>query len=142
MLTCVNVLPAQAVSPMVLRLRIDELSLSARTKRALQNAKLTFVWELVEKTWPEIDSGGLLTSRSKGEIIKYLERFDLKLGTPITRELKMALGFKLHGREPREFSPPFDSLSLEELDADIKKLTWLRDNYDAVKAGLKAFEHL
>lgn len=139
-LTCAVVFSNPALRDDLMR-RVDELDLSVRAQSCLQNDGIEYVWQLVEKS-----ETGMLKSLRYGrkpiaEIKKILTERELGLSRKLSRELKLALRIHPSGDEPREHNPNEPKLpSLVDLEARIQQLTWLRDNYDAVKAGLKAFD--
>ena len=122
----------------VLMKRIDSLHFSSRCKLHADILEIDFIHQLVEKEEKDFIGRTNFGRMSLVSMREVLGDYRLALSMRLTKELKVALQIPLHGKEPSESNvhlPP-----IEELDKRIIDLIWLRDNYDTVKAGIKAFE--
>ncbi|MFA5946977.1 MAG: DNA-directed RNA polymerase subunit alpha C-terminal domain-containing protein [Patescibacteria group bacterium] len=143
-LTCDKVLgwPTRANNLyLALQYTIEILQLSITASKRAKKANIEFVWQLIEKSEVEYLNEEIFTKKDLSEIKESLGKDGPKLGVQLSWELKIALGIPTNGTEPRERAIPSEALpTVKELNERINRLIWLRDNYDAVKAGLKAFD--
>jgi len=78
--------------PEALYKRVDELELSVRSQNCLQNAGIEYIYQLVEKTEPEMLKTKNFGRKSLNEIKDLLKEYDLSLGTKLPNFPKHKVG--------------------------------------------------
>lgn len=139
MLTIKDVMAATTLQEQLL-MKVTDLKLSERAQNILRANGIKQLWQLIEMTPRDALNMRYCGRKTVSEINELLSDQGLELGTSLTRELKAALKLPYGQMDPTEFN--LDSLQLpplEELHERIARIKWLCDNYDDVKAGIKAF---
>ncbi|MDO8618149.1 MAG: DNA-directed RNA polymerase subunit alpha C-terminal domain-containing protein [Candidatus Uhrbacteria bacterium] len=77
---------------------VDELEMSVRSMNCLQNGNIRWVWELAERTEPEMLRIKSFGWKSLRELNELLAEMGLAFGTKYSEEFKQLLIERTHGR--------------------------------------------